>query len=609
MFSENASFVAIFVITEYLLKKPALNIGLIMMTERRRLAILAVVIVLFSLAFVNIKMGFSNNAGGKIDLFTQKDPFNGKGLNMPSDAFAPEEIVFLYALVEYNGYPRQNLLVTFSVKSPDESSFSLTAATNASGIASINFTIPHKCPPYENETLGEWSSRATVVIGDAVFQDTLTFKVGWIVELLGVRTIDGNLVQRDSFGITGDVGLEISLKNIAMTEKNATLTVVIQDELNVPVSFLTIDNFEVQPNEKTIFLYTELNIPKWAHVGKAKVFVSAFTALPSQNGVAYCPTVSAEFFITICEPILLEFHDTAILKVTLSTTSARIGEPVYVSVKVRNEGTAVESFNVNLYMNNQVIGVLDVLNLAPYSSTILGFTVNTSSLIPGNYLVSATVLPILHEADVTDNTFVDGYIEVRPAVNQFLVTFEKTGLPTDAHGIVLTVNGLIKTIYDLPYSFWVEEGSTVTYTYEETVSSTVSGKRFKLDSITGPSSPMIVTDNVTVVGNYKTQYYLWVSSLYGSPAPQSGWFDAGTSITASVTSPWLGPEGTRYLCLGWVGTGSVPPSGTSLAITFTIYQPSTIIWNWKTQYYLAVVSPYGVVGGVGWYDANETAYA
>ncbi|MDH5754732.1 MAG: hypothetical protein OEY95_05980, partial [Candidatus Bathyarchaeota archaeon] len=89
------------------------------------------------------------------------------------------------------------------------------------------------------------------------------------------------------------------------------------------------------------------------------------------------------------------------------------------------------------------------------------------------------------------------------------------------------------------------------------------------------------------------------------PTPTSGWFDSGTPITASVTSPSPGPTGTRYVCTGWDGTGSVPASGTGSSTTFTLTLPSTITWNWKTQYYLTVrTDPSGIVTipGEGWHD-------
>jgi hypothetical protein len=123
------------------------------------------------------------------------------------------------------------------------------------------------------------------------------------------------------------------------------------------------------------------------------------------------------------------------------------------------------------------------------------------------------------------------------------------------------------------------------------------------------SDPILMDENKTAVANWKTQYNLTVTSPHDTPTPTSGWFDAGTLINESVTSPWPGATGTRYVCTGWTGTGSVPPSGSGTTVTFTINVSSTITWTWKTQYYLTVSSTQGTAGGSGWYNANDTAYA
>jgi len=79
-----------------------------------------------------------------------------------------------------------------------------------------------------------------------------------------------------------------------------------------------------------------------------------------------------------------------------------------------------------------------------------------------------------------------------------------------------------------------------------------------------------------------------VNSDHGSPNPSIGQHThyTGDSITASVASPVAGPAGTRYVCTGWTGEGSVPASGATTSTQFTIAQNSTITWNWKTQYEL-----------------------
>jgi uncharacterized protein (DUF2141 family) len=113
-----------------------------------------------------------------------------------------------------------------------------------------------------------------------------------------------------------------------------------------------------------------------------------------------------------------------------------------------------------------------------------------------------------------------------------------------------------------------------------------------------------------VTGNYKTQYYLAVNSTYDSPNPTSGWCEEKASIAASVASVVSGPTGTRYVCTGWTGTGSVPSSGGNSSFSFVINQSSTIAWNWKTQYLLTVsTSPAGLNPQPSRNPTGETASA
>jgi hypothetical protein len=379
-----------------------------MNTLSKKLAVtVAMIIVLLSYTLTNINAAFSSGASGKVDLFTQKEPYSGKGPDMPSDAFGPQEPVILYALVLYNEVPFPNSLVTFYVRNPKNESFSFTAKTNISGIATVNFAIPQS-----SEFFGEWFALANVSIGSIYFRDTLTFKVDWVVKLISVRTIDNNLTYRTTFG-RGDVGLEVTLRSIAMVGKNATFPIVIKDELNVPVSHLEISDFEVQPNEQLILIYCKLHIPEWAYVGRATAYVSALTTSGNSSGVPYCPSVSTVFSITSYEPLTVALHDVAVVKVVPSVTSIEVGQPVNISVIARNEGTETESFNVGTYCGSMLFETLQVLQLAPYSQATLDFTLNTSIVGVGNYTLNACIPYLTNEADLEDNIFVDGIIEIK----------------------------------------------------------------------------------------------------------------------------------------------------------------------------------------------------
>jgi len=254
---------------------------------------------------------------------------------------------------------------------------------------------------------------------------------------------------------------------------------------------------------------------------------------------------------------------------------------------------------------------------------------------------------------------------------QYKVTFDQTGLDSSASGaLVVIVNGATKTYDVLPFSDWFDKDSTVTYFINHIVTSSETDKRFLVESVTGPASPITVTNPTTVTGNYKTQYLITVISAHGSPTP-SDWVDKGATFTASVTSPdddgagtrylctgyrrdggslepgtsyifenvqaphtiefeWSGPQyrlivtsahdspnpsgenwydsgtsitasvtspaevaDTRYRCTGWTGTGSAPASGTTTSTTFTITAPSSITWNWVLHQYRITFTQYG----------------
>ncbi len=169
---------------------------------------------------------------------------------------------------------------------------------------------------------------------------------------------------------------------------------------------------------------------------------------------------------------------------------------------------------------------------------------------------------------------------------EYEVTFSQSSLGTDFTETVVTVDGTGYNVTTLPVSFWWDAGSSHNFAFQSHLVVTPDGKRYVWISTSGLSSlqsdPIEVSTPGSVIGNYVTQYYLTVNSPHDSRTPTTGWFDSGTPITASVTSPWP-PEAADnlYECTGWTGTGSVSASGTNTSVTFTIEEPSSITWNWK----------------------------
>ena len=179
---------------------------------------------------------------------------------------------------------------------------------------------------------------------------------------------------------------------------------------------------------------------------------------------------------------------------------------------------------------------------------------------------------------------------------QYLVTFLQTGLDSTATGTVVTVNGTAKTYANLPFGWWVDSGSVVTYSYSSIVSSTVPDKQFRLTGVHCPPSQFVVVDEPeTITGSYCTQYRVTfgqsgldstasgtILTVNGSgksfsSLPYSFWADNGSSVTYSYNSPVSTSYANKRFRLNTV-TGPTSP--------FTVTGPTTVTGNYVTQFSL-----------------------
>jgi uncharacterized repeat protein (TIGR02543 family) len=169
---------------------------------------------------------------------------------------------------------------------------------------------------------------------------------------------------------------------------------------------------------------------------------------------------------------------------------------------------------------------------------------------------------------------------------QYNLTFTQTGVGSDFLGAVMTINGT--TYSSAGFSQWVIPGSVYNFGYASPLIVTANGEQYLLTAVSGNSSASLVTVSqpTTITGAYKIQYYLAVSSAYDTPSPTSSWYDNNTGLSAFVSSPSSG-----YTCTGWIGTGSVPASGGTSAVTFAISAPSAITWTWQASGSMSTPSP------------------
>lgn len=252
-------------------------------------AIFLLILILWELDTPELYFLVNGELGGwQVDVYTQKDPYSGAGIGEPSDSFAAHQIVILHANVTYNMFPVQNVPVSFSVQGPLNSvqnySLFIQAVTDHSGVAQTNFTLPWLIDDPETVTFGFW--KVTAYAKNA--SDYLVFEVGWIVDLDSLHILEYDPPQG------GWIETQISLTNICLTSRNATLALTSYDSLRrILKTFIT---EEIVIHAGRTNFSAQLHIPYWAAPGIATINVSVYTP----EGDPYSPTtLSATFLISL----------------------------------------------------------------------------------------------------------------------------------------------------------------------------------------------------------------------------------------------------------------------------------------------------------------------
>ncbi|MEM2779752.1 MAG: PKD domain-containing protein [Candidatus Bathyarchaeia archaeon] len=113
------------------------------------------------------------------------------------------------------------------------------------------------------------------------------------------------------------------------------------------------------------------------------------------------------------------------------------------------------------------------------------------------------------------------------------------------------------------------------------------------------------TKTITVV---LRRYYLTVKT---DPAgvttiPGENWYNEGTEVTLTAPDIVSISPSVRYKFSYWNVDG-VPEAGNPITVVMDANHTATA--HYVLEYYLTVLSPFGTVGGGGWYTSGSTAYA
>src|SRR5213076_394955 len=162
-------------------------------------------------------------------------------------------------------------------------------------------------------------------------------------------------------------------------------------------------------------------------------------------------------------------------------------------------------------------------------------------------------------------------------VVQYQVTFEASAnAKGDGTGTVVTVDASAKTAVNLPFSKFVDSGSTVTYGYTSPVTTADATKQYRWPSTTGLSqtaqnNTFTVSGAGTVTGTYVAQYQVTfeasanakgdgtgtvvtvdASAKTAANLPFSKFVDSGSTVTYGYTSPVTTADATKQY--RWLST-------------------------------------------------------
>lgn len=198
---------------------------------------------------------------------------------------------------------------------------------------------------------------------------------------------------------------------------------------------------------------------------------------------------------------------------------------------------------------------------------------------------------------------------------QYQVTFTRGNLDSSSTGTVVTiVDGSTTTrtysqLGSSGYQVWLNSGAT--YTYADPASSSTTGRRFDLTSVSGPASP--IAGAGTITPTYQVQYRLIMAANAGTTTPAVGetWYNSGLPVTITATPPSTVP-GERYNWNGWTGSGIGSYSGPNNPQTITMNDAISETASWTHQYQATFASnpPEGgttTPSGTQWVNAGNIA--
>ena len=292
--------------------------------------------------------------------------------------------------------------------------------------------------------------------------------------------------------------------------------------------------------------------------------------------------------------------DVAVERLALNPPTVHLNVTASLDVEVGNEGTLkAKPFFVAIYLNDTLFASRKI-SLGPGETQSIQLSWTPKS--GGAYFFKV----ILDPEKILGENNIDNNVKTLMVVVGYTMTLgiRPPNAGEDLQWWII-VNGNNETYAGVgDFQIGVLQGSNIVQiqpTIYLSPSSRFVFRQWSDGSLANPRTIEVLSD-MSLGVDFDAQYLLSLEPSGGATSG-AGWYNSGTVVTVTATSPsTVVTDQTRLAFLSW--SGDLQSDSTSIVLNMTA--PHSLKANWKTQYYLNMQSFYAAVGG-GWYDANSQA--
>jgi hypothetical protein len=228
----------------------------------------------------------------------------------------------------------------------------------------------------------------------------------------------------------------------------------------------------------------------------------------------------------------------------------------------------------------------------------------TLSTVTLDYFQSK-IISLWSSSEITFNFYLEPMISSRSSY--ISITIMTVGLPSHlSTEIKIDDSPSVLIKGETPFIFEIERETSHTISVQSYITTSENVRYYCPDNIWNidSASETMNDADITHTFDYKTEYYLSVTTPHGSASKKSGWYTEESLISLTAPGEVNISRGEKDVFDGWIIGNSEDRDD---SINFNIRTPLEIRANYHREYFLQLNSIYGNPTGIGWYEDGSTA--